>query len=120
MRGYEHACQLAHLTEHSSMCNMCHMKTISLRELHNNTGKWVRSVRDEEEIIVTDRGEEIATIVPRKSQPKKYVDWENRKLVPGYAKYLKEGKMGSDSTEWISRERTSRENSTVGIYDDLS
>ena len=38
------------------MCNTRHMKTISLRELHNHTGKWVRAVNDEEEIKITDRG----------------------------------------------------------------
>ena len=95
------------LTGLARMCNMRHMKTISLRELHNNTGKWVRRAKDEQEIIVTDRGQKIASIQPLRSSPTEMkVDWKNRKLVPGFAKYLKEGKIGSDSTEWISEERT--------------
>jgi prevent-host-death family protein len=86
------------------------MKTISLRELHNNTGKWVRAAKEGREISVTDRGEEIAMIVPKRAQAERKVDWKNRKLVPGFAKYLKEGKRGSDSTDWISEERSAMDN----------
>ncbi len=89
---------------------MCHMKTISLRELHNNTGKWVRAVKKGGEIAVTDRGEEIAMIVPKRAQVNGKVDWKNRKLVPAFAKYLREGKVGTDSTKWISEERSAMDN----------
>jgi antitoxin (DNA-binding transcriptional repressor) of toxin-antitoxin stability system len=95
------------------------MKTISLRELHNHTGKWARSVREGESIRVTDRGVVIANLTaPEASAPRK-VDWANRKLVPGYAQYLKSGKMGRDSTPGISHDRTSRDNAVAGIEDDL-
>jgi hypothetical protein len=69
---------------------------------------------------VTDRGEVIAYITPkidtaRLTPPK--VSWANRKLVPGYAKYLKEGKLKStgDSSIYISEDRTSRDDSVAGL-----
>jgi prevent-host-death family protein len=96
------------------MCNMCHMKTISLRELHNNTGKWVRSVREGDEVAVTDRGVQIAVIRPIQKEKLKKSPWADRPLLPGYAKYLREGKVGPDSTPGISAERDSRENSILG------
>ena len=37
------------------------MKTISIKQLHARTGHWVRTAR-KQAIIVTDRGEKIATI----------------------------------------------------------
>jgi len=93
------------------------MKTISLRELHNDTGKWIRRASEEEEIIVTDRGVPIASVRPvTKPSPKKYT-WANRPLLPGYAAYLREGIMGTDSTPGISDDRTSRDNSVAEIED---
>jgi len=93
------------------------MKTISLRELHNKTGRWVRSVKDEEEIIVTDRGQAIASLTPIKKQPAKTITWGNRPLLPGYAAAMKAGKLksGGDSSTGISEDRTSRDNSVAGI-----
>ncbi len=44
---------------------MCHMKTITIRELHHNTGQWVREAARFGEIHVTERGETIAKIVPQ-------------------------------------------------------
>ena len=92
------------------------MKTISLRELHNETGKWVRSVKDEEEIIVTDRGQPIARLRPLGSKPKMKIDWRRRDFVPGYAGYLRSGKLTSkiDSSVGISEDRTSRDDSVAG------
>lgn len=40
------------------------MKQISIRDLHSNTGKWVRRAAQQEEIIVTDRGRPVAALVP--------------------------------------------------------
>jgi prevent-host-death family protein len=93
------------------------MKTISLRELHNQTGKWMRRVKDEEEIIVTDRGAAIAVVRPLPAGPKMKIDWRNRDLLPGYAKALKAGKLKSniDSGIGISEDRTSRDNSVAGL-----
>ena len=92
------------------------MKTISLRELHNNTGKWVRLAEDELEIIVTDRGKAIASLKPLSQNTAKKVSWRNRDYVPGYLTALKAGKLKSptDSMIGISEDRTSRGNSVAG------
>ena len=99
------------------MCNMSHMKTISLRELHNNTGKWVRAVKDEGEIVITDRGVPIARIEKPKPEPRMKIDWQHRDYVPGYLEMLNAGKLDSkiDSSIGISEDRTSRDNSVAGI-----
>jgi prevent-host-death family protein len=93
------------------------MKTISLRELHNKTGKWVRSVKAEEEIIVTDRGVAIASLVPIKDNRPAKKTWATRTLLPGYAALMKAGKLKSsgDSSVYISEDRTSRDNSVAGL-----
>ncbi len=93
------------------------MKTISLRELHNKTGKWVRSVKDEEEIIVTDRGQAIASLTPIKKPDTPKKTWATRTLLPGYAALMKAGKLKSmtDSSIGISEDRTSRDSSVAGI-----
>src|SRR5205085_1606603 len=50
---------------HASVCvTLCHMKTISIRQLHEKTGEWVRKAERHGEIIITDRGEPIAKIIP--------------------------------------------------------
>lgn len=43
---------------------MCDMKTISIRELHQETGRWVRHAAVKEPVIVTDRGHRIAALLP--------------------------------------------------------
>ena len=95
------------------------MKTISLRDLHTQTGKWIRSVKYEQEIIITDRGVPIARIRPPSLEPKMKIDWQHRDLVPGYAAYLKSGKLTSktDSSIGISEDRTSRDNSVAGYQE---
>jgi len=52
-------------------------------------------------------------------EPKMKIDWQHRDLVPGYAAYLKSGKLKSktDSSIGISADRTSRDNSVAG-YDE--
>ena len=39
------------------------MKTISIKQLHAETGRWVRAAR-KQPIVVTDRGEKVAMIQP--------------------------------------------------------
>jgi prevent-host-death family protein len=41
-----------------------HMKTISIRELHLKTGRWVRHAASRGPIVVTDRGRRIAALQP--------------------------------------------------------
>jgi antitoxin (DNA-binding transcriptional repressor) of toxin-antitoxin stability system len=38
------------------------MSTITIRELHLNTGRWVRRAAGGEPVIVTDRGRRVATL----------------------------------------------------------
>lgn len=38
------------------------MKTISIRELHLATGKWVRHAATREPIVVSERGRPVATL----------------------------------------------------------
>ena len=40
------------------------MTTVSIKELHERTGHWLRRVGEEQEVIVTDRGRPIARLVP--------------------------------------------------------
>ena len=43
---------------------MCTMKTISIRDLHLRTGRWVRHAATLGPIVVTDRGRRIAALQP--------------------------------------------------------
>jgi prevent-host-death family protein len=117
MRGYIHRGHEAGLTSADPMCNMSHMKTISLRELHNKTGQWIRRVTHEEQIMVTDRGVPIAKVVHPDAPVGQRKTWADRKLLPGYAAMLKAGKLKTrgDSTRYISEDRTSRDNSVAGF-----
>ena len=46
------------------MCHNVHMKTISIRELHLKTGRWVRHAASRGPIVVTDRGRRVAALQP--------------------------------------------------------
>ena len=48
---------------------MSHMKEISIRELHRNTGAWVRSARRYGSILVRDRNTPVATITAVSQAP---------------------------------------------------
>jgi antitoxin (DNA-binding transcriptional repressor) of toxin-antitoxin stability system len=45
-----------------AMCHDAHMKTISIRELHLETGRWVRHAASQGPIVVTDRGRRVAAL----------------------------------------------------------
>ena len=47
-----------------AMCHNVHMKTISIRELHLKTGRWVRHAASRGPIVVTDRGRRVAALQP--------------------------------------------------------
>lgn len=85
------------------------MKTISIRELHEKTGQWVRGVRSHGEILVTDRGEAVARLTPE--SPRKDVPYFARRVLsPAFRKLTASGKRlrGTDSTEAISEDREDR------------
>ena len=74
------------------------MITVSIRELHMNTGKWVRGIS--EPINITERGRPVATLVPfEKLQGQPFRD---RKLVAGFAR-LKA--IDSDSGKFLEEDR---------------
>ena len=77
------------------------MKEISIRDLHLKTGQWVRSVGLERKIIITERGEPIATLVPFES-PHRGTPFLKRKLVRGFATLPA---IEHDSTPGISIDR---------------
>ncbi len=83
------------------------MKTISIRELHEKTGEWVRRSVRLGAITVTDHGKAVARIVPLEtaSAANPFVA---RKLRRGYARLLGKLKGGTDSTQAVSegRDRT--------------
>jgi prevent-host-death family protein len=81
------------------------MKTISIRELHEKTGQYIRKAAETGGIYVTERGKIVAKIVPQEEQPSTPY-FARRKLTPAFEKLLKTGKLrgGVDSTETVSRE----------------
>ena len=72
------------------------MKTISIKELHAATGRWVRAAK-KQTIIVTDRGEKIATLQP-------HVETAPRPVFRG-RDWSKLPKIDFDSTVMISEDR---------------
>lgn len=83
------------------------MKTVTIRELHEKTGHWVREAEEHEQIIITDRGRPIAALSPFRS-PRRINRIANRKILPGFKKF--QGKLtgGTDSTVLISNDRDGR------------
>lgn len=80
-----------------AMCHIGHMKEVSIRELHQHTGKFVRQAL-KEPIIVTDRGEQIAVLKSLSSAEISGKPFPKRKLssLP---------QVRIDSTVYISEER---------------
>lgn len=76
------------------------MKTISIRQLHEKTGSFVRIASKDGRLLVSDRGRPIAVLGPLEPAPK--VSFGNRKLAPGFSRLPK---VGGDSTRTISEER---------------
>jgi antitoxin (DNA-binding transcriptional repressor) of toxin-antitoxin stability system len=92
---------------HKAACDtMCHMKTISIRELHEKTGAWVRQAAKHGEILITDRGKTLAKILPESGR-KKIPYFSNRRMSAAFRKLLAQGKLrgGMDSTQSISEDR---------------
>jgi antitoxin (DNA-binding transcriptional repressor) of toxin-antitoxin stability system len=80
---------------------MSHMKTITIRELHEATGRWVRRARAGE---VYERGRLVAKIVPASPLPAKPY-FANPKFTQAFRAQRKYLRGGTDSTETISEER---------------
>lgn len=85
------------------------MKTISIRELHERTGQWVRLVRRHGEIVVTDHGEAVARLTPEVSRQEAPY-FARRVWSSAFRRLAASGKLarGADSTVAISGDREDR------------
>ena len=80
------------------------MKTVSIRELHHNTGEWIRKAARFGEIHVTERGKTIAKIIPQ--APAHEVPYfARRKLSRRFRAIMDRLEGGTDSTQIISEDR---------------
>jgi antitoxin (DNA-binding transcriptional repressor) of toxin-antitoxin stability system len=79
------------------------MKTITIRELHQATGRWVREARAGE-VYVTERGLLIAKIVPASPVPVEPF-FAHPKFTRAFLRQRKHFRGGTDSTETIRQER---------------
>lgn len=86
------------------------MKTITIRQLHDKTGYWLREANRQGEIVVTNRGAAIAKIVPGVEETESPY-FAQRKLLPGFRKLWESGELNtdSDSTMGISEDRDARD-----------
>jgi prevent-host-death family protein len=85
------------------------MKTITIRELHSNTGRWVREAAHHGQIVVTDKGHPVARIVP--ATPLAETPYfARRKRSAKFRKLDDSGKVGrgTDSSRSISKDRDDR------------
>lgn len=80
------------------------MKSISIRELHEKTGEWVRRSEKLGAIIVTDRGKAVARIMPVEATSS-VNPFAARKLRPGYKRMLGSLQEGTDSAQSVSEDR---------------
>jgi antitoxin (DNA-binding transcriptional repressor) of toxin-antitoxin stability system len=80
------------------------MKTISIRELHERTGAWVRKAVELGAITVTERGKPLVRLeaVP---DAKSANPFRGRRLRPGYARLKGKLGRGTDSTTIVSEDR---------------
>jgi antitoxin (DNA-binding transcriptional repressor) of toxin-antitoxin stability system len=83
------------------------MKTISLRELHESTGTWVREAARIGALVITDRGKPIARLeaITTELQINPFL---TRKLRPGFAKLRGKLGGGTDSAQIVSKDRDPR------------
>ena len=83
------------------------MKTISIKDLHDKTGHWLRRVKAEGEVIVTERGTPLARMLPpakrQASNP-----FARRKLLRGVRAIMQRPIRGPDSAAIISSMRDGR------------
>ena len=85
------------------------MKTITIRQLHERTGEYIRKAAEAGEIYVTYRGKTVARIVPEHGDIKTPY-FARRKLTPAFRKLMKGGKLrgGTDATQIVSEDRDRR------------
>jgi prevent-host-death family protein len=79
-------------------------QSISIRELHRNTGAWVRSARRYGSILVRDRGRPVARITPASEEPEinRFAAWKPLKT---FATALDQPVGGSRAEDLVSEDR---------------
>ena len=86
--------------------------TISIKQLHERTGEWVRKASLSREITVTHRGTPVAVIQAIRTAtpdgPGRENAWLKRELLPGFARLQKRLVGGPDSADIISGMRDGR------------
>ena len=80
------------------------MKTISIRDLHERTGAWVRKAVELGAITVTERGKPVVRIEAI-SDARPANPFRDRRLRPGYARLRGKLSGGTDSTTIVSEDR---------------
>jgi len=83
------------------------MKTITIRELHAETGKWIRRSATLGELRVSDRGKVVARLLPMPSPPDSPY-YSRRSLTRAFRDAQPALNGGTDSTETISEDRDAR------------
>ncbi len=85
---------------------MRHMKEITIRELHERTGHWVRRTKLDR-VVITDRGVKRAVLIPFEDDEAPPRTLRDRKLTRAYAAL--QGRLGPgralDVTDLISEDR---------------
>ena len=85
---------------------MSHMKTITIRELHQATGRWVRQAQSGV-VDVTERGRLIARIVPASPLPPQPF-FANPTYTRAFLRERTRLHGGTDSTQLIAEDRDQR------------
>jgi len=84
------------------------MKSVSIRQLHERTGWYVRQVAETGGLYVTDRGRTVARIVPEQERPE-VPYFARRRLLPGFRAVMHRLSGGTDSTTLIAQDREDRD-----------
>jgi len=75
------------------------MKTVSIRDLHEQTGRWVRRAA-EGAFVVTDHGRPIACVQPYAEEPK-------RRPLPDHSDLMARlPRIHEDSTQLVAEDRS--------------
>ena len=82
---------------------MSHMKTITIRDLHQRTGRWVRQA-SAGEVYVTERVRLVAKIMPVRPLSQEPF-FANPRFTRAFIRHRSSFRGGTDATEIISQDR---------------
>jgi antitoxin (DNA-binding transcriptional repressor) of toxin-antitoxin stability system len=87
------------------------MKTISIRELHARTGKWVRHAAEQGQILVADNGRTVVRMAPETAPPMTPYFARRQFISRQMKRWIETGQLGqggTDVTTGISDDREDR------------